>query len=377
MSMLFEPTRIGNFEIKNRFIRSATYYALSDSDGFISDASVDLMKNLAANDIGLIITGYAFVIKHGQVFSDMNGIDQDDHIVPLKRMTKAVHDLEGKIVMQIAHGGSGAQTAAAGSGKYLAVSPLSGLPEGARQPAEMTDAEIEEIIDAFGQAARRVQEAGFDGVQIHGAHGYLGTQFLSPNMNQRQDKWGGSLENRARFLTEVTRAIKKQVGQDFPVMIKLGCRDYHADNSGLTIEEGAEAARLLENEGICHIEVSHGVLDRIYRKQLADISTPEKEAFLLPDAKAVREKTGIPIGLVAGMRSLPVMEEIVVSGICDHISICRPFIREPDLIKKWKNGGTKKADCISCRGCFNIDESGKKAVYCRQLEILAKKQNSS
>jgi len=376
MTILFEPTRIGNFEIKNRFIRSATYYALSDSDGFISESSVNLMKTLVANDVGLIITGYAFVIKHGQVFSDMNGIDTDSHIAHFQKMTKAVHDLEGKIVMQIAHGGSGAQTAAAGNGKFLAVSPVQGLPEDARQPTEMTEAEIEEIISAFGQAARRVQEAGFDGVQIHGAHGYLGTQFLSPASNQRRDKWGGSMENRARFLIETVRSMKKQVNEDFPLMIKLGCRDYIGQSNGLPIEEGAEVAKLLENEGICHIEVSHGVVDKTYRKQLSDITSPEKEAFLLPDAQSVREKTTVPISLVAGMRSLPVMEEIVTSGASDHISICRPLIREPDLIKKWKDGDAKRADCISCRGCFNTDDAGKKAVYCRQLEIQAKKKSS-
>lgn len=374
MSILFEPTRIGNFEIKNRFIRSATYYALSDPDGFIGDASLDLMKNLAANDIGLIITGYAYVLKHGQSFPDMNGIDRDDHIIGFKRMTKAVHDLDGKIVMQIAHCGSASETAAAGEGKFLSVSPVQKWPDGARKPTEMTEADIEEIIDAFGHAARRVQEAGFDGVQIHGAHGYLGTQFLSPATNQRTDKWGGSLENRTRFLVEVTRAMKKRVDEDFPIMIKLGCRDYTAGDNGLTIEDGAEAAKILENEGICHIEVSHGVVDKTYRKQLSDITSSEKEAFLVPDGKVVREKTTVPLSLVAGMRSLPVMEGIVKSGISDHISICRPFIREPDLVKNWKNGSDKSADCISCRGCFNIDEAGNKAVYCRQLEILAKKQ---
>ena len=368
MSLLFEPTRIGNFEIKNRFIRSATYYALSDINGFISEANIDLMKTLTANEVGLIVTGYAFVIKHGQVFPDMNGIDTDDHIAPLKKMTKAVHDGGGKIVMQIAHGGSGAFTAAGGSGKYLAVSMIDELKEKKRTPAEMTDSDIEEIVDAFGSAAGRVQEAGFDGVQIHGAHGYLVTQFLSPRTNHRTDKWGGSLENRSRFLIEVIRSIKKNVDDDYPIMIKLGCRDYVPEEKALTIEDAAEVARMIEGEGICHIEVSHGTLDRTFCKGLAAVTAPEKEAFMLPDAKAISEKTTIPIALVGGLRSLPVMERIIESGVCDHISICRPFIREPDLIAKYKNGSTTTADCISCRGCFNTDKNGKMHIYCSQLE---------
>jgi 2,4-dienoyl-CoA reductase-like NADH-dependent reductase (Old Yellow Enzyme family) len=368
MSLLFEPTKIGNFEIKNRFIRSATYYALSDTNGVISDANVDLMKTLAANEVGLIITGYAFVIKHGQVFPDMNGIDSDDHIAPLQGMTKAVHERDGKIVMQIAHGGSNSKWAAAGEGKYLTVSPVDEPMNDKRVPSEMTDGDIEEIIDAFGQSARRVQEAGFDGVQIHGAHGYLVTEFLSPRTNHRSDKWGGSLENRSRFLIEVIRSIKKSVDSDYPVMIKLGCRDYVPDDNALTIEDGAEVARMIEGEGICHIEVSHGTLDRTFNKGEAAVITPDREGYMLRDAKAVRGKTSIPIGLVGGMRSLPAMEEIIKSGACDHISICRPFIREPDLIAKYKRGVTETADCISCRGCFNADKNGKMDIYCSQLE---------
>ena len=366
MSLLFEPTRIGNFDIKNRFIRSATYYALSDPDGFISEDSIDLMKKLAASHIGLIVTGNAFVAKHGQVFPDMNGIDSDGHIEGLKRMTKAVHEEGGKIVMQVAHGGSGARTAAKNHGKYLAVSVVGALANKTRPPVEMTDEDIEEIIDAFGRAARRVREAGFDGVQIHGAHGYLVSQFLSPRANRRNDRWGGSLENRARFAVEAARAMRKAAGEDFPVMIKLGCRDYVDGDDGLSIDEGSEVARLLEREGVCHIEVSHGIMDKAKNKQLSAVITPDREAFMLPDARAVREKTTVPISLVGGFRSLRVMEAAINSGACDHISICRSLIREPDLVLKYERGEAETAECISCGGCFNIDDSGKMHIYCRQ-----------
>ena len=366
MSILFEPTTIGNFEIRNRFIRSATYYALSDQDGFIGDESVALMSRLAASGIGLIITGYAFVAKHGQVFPDMNGIDTDEHILPLREMTKAVHDAGGKIVMQIAHGGSGAKTAAK-NGRYLAVSPLDALVNKTNPPEIMTDEDIEQIIDAFGKAASRVREAGFDGVQIHGAHGYLVSEFLSPIRNRRSDRWGGSVENRARFLLEVTRSIKRGVDDDFPVMIKLGCRDYVSEGAGLTIEEGAEIAEMIADEGICHIEVSHGIMVGEQRKKLTGAADPEEEAFMLPDAKKVREKVQIPLALVGRMRSLALMEELVRSGACDQVSLCRPFIREPDLVAKFANGGSDKADCTSCGGCFNIDKSGKMRICCMQL----------
>jgi len=367
MSVLFEPLKIGHLEIKNRFVRSATYFALADTDGFIGDASVALMKQLAENDVGLIVTGYAYVVKSGQSFPDMNGIQDDNHIPGYRRMTKAVHDAGGKIVMQVAHCGIKSETAARTGGDYMAVSLIDRMPDYGRTPREMTGADIEGIIQAFGQAARRVQDAGFDGVQIHGAHGYLVSQFLSPRANRRQDQWGGSLENRMRFVVEVTREIKKRVTDDFPVMIKLGCREYIEGESGLTAQEGAEVAKVLEGEGIALIEISHGIQDQTFRKKRAGITSPEKEAYFLPDARVIRAHTAGPLGLVGGMRSLPVMEEIIASGVVDCLSICRPLIREPGLIKRWRDGDTRPADCISCHGCFNRDGQGKMRIFCRQI----------
>jgi 2,4-dienoyl-CoA reductase-like NADH-dependent reductase (Old Yellow Enzyme family) len=144
----------------------------------------------------------------------MNGIDTDQHITGYRRMTQAVHDLDGRIVMQIAHGGAASAAAARKGQRYLAVSLTERLPDLGRRPEEMTDEDIERIIDAFGQSARRAQEAGLDGVQIHGAYGYLVTQLLSPRSNRRRDRWDGSLENRMRFVVKVVRAIRRQVDED-------------------------------------------------------------------------------------------------------------------------------------------------------------------
>jgi 2,4-dienoyl-CoA reductase-like NADH-dependent reductase (Old Yellow Enzyme family) len=358
MSILFEPIRIGNLEMENRFIRSATYFALSDFDGFVSDAGLAIIRKLAENNVGLIVTGYAYVLKSGQVFPDMNGIQDDDHIPGFQKMTEAVHQLGGRIVMQIVHGGADSQTVAKKGGDYMTVSLTGKMPDHGREPREMTEEDIEGIIEAFGQAAGRVQQAGFDGVQIHGAHGYLISQFLSPCSNHRKDGWGGSLEKRMRFVIEVTRAIKRNVDDDFPVMIKLGCRDYVEEPEGLTIEEGAEISRALEREGVCLIEISHGFLDRSYRRLLTKITSQEREALFLPDARVVREATSIPLSLVGGMRSFPVMEEVVQSGVADCISLCRPFIREPGLVRRWKEGVTGPAECISCYKCFSPDPGG-------------------
>jgi len=372
MSILFDPLTISGLEIKNRFIRSATYYALSDPDGYISDAGIEVIKRLAENNIGLIISGYAYVLKSGQVFKDQNGIQDDDHIGSYEKMTEAVHKADGRIVMQIVHGGSGSTAAAKAGNDYMAVSITDKLPDygvsASRKAREMEDADIDNIIEAFGKAAARVEKAGFDGVQIHGAHGYLISQFLSPRSNHRHDRWGGNLENRMRFVIEVTRSIKSNVSSNFPVMIKLGCRDFLDDEKGLTIEEGASVVKALENEGICLIEISHGIIDKVQRKKLLGITSQEKEATFLDDARVIRNSTRIPLSLVGGMRSLKVMEDIIQSGVSDCISICRPFIREPDLISRWENGDKRPAECISCSGCFNPDMEGKFHIFCKHVK---------
>ncbi|MBW2053608.1 MAG: NADH:flavin oxidoreductase [Deltaproteobacteria bacterium] len=369
MSVLFEPVRIGGLDIKNRFIRSAAYYALSDIDGFIGGASVDLMRTLAEGGVGLIMTGAAFVHENGQGGPDMNGIQDDAHIPGYQKMTGAVHEAGGRIAMQIVHSGMASRMIARSGGDYMAVSLVENMPDYGVQPREMNEDDIEGVIEAFGQAGRRVEEAGFDGVQIHGSHGSLISQFLSPTTNRRNDKWGGPLENRMRFVIEVVRSINKHVKEDFPVMIKLGARDYLEENGGLISEEGAEVGKALEEAGISLIEVSHGFQDDSYRKKFLGITAPEKEAYYLSDARVVRAATSGPLSLVGGLRSLPVMEEVVKSGVADCISICRPLIREPGLIKRWMAGDTRPADCIGCGGCFNFDRKNKKMhIYCRQLK---------
>jgi 2,4-dienoyl-CoA reductase-like NADH-dependent reductase (Old Yellow Enzyme family) len=175
-----------------------------------------------------------------------------------------------------------------------------------------------------------------------------------------------------RFVIEVTRAIRREVDDGFPVMIKLGCRDYLDAGEGLTIAEGAEVAAVLEREGVCFVEVSHGMRGRAFRKRSTGRKTaPIQEAYLLPDAEIVRSSISVPLALVGGMRSLPVMEEVVASGAVDCVSLCRPLIREPDLIKRWRKGDTRSADCVSCWGCLRTNPDGRSDVHCRQLDAEA------
>lgn len=365
MSILFEPIKIGNFKIKNRFVRSATYSAVSDLKGRVTNAGIALKTTLAENEIGLIITGFSFVLRNGRRMADMNGIDSDEQIPGYQQMTKAVHDRDGRIVMQLVHGGYMADEANYRGEEFFAVSIIDSLPDFRKKARVMDDEDIETVIDAFGQAARRVQESGFDGVQIHAAHGYLITQFLAPRLNLRKDKWGGSLENRMRFLIEIIRSIKKNVDTDFPIMVKLGVRDYLDFGPEMPLNEGVQVAAALEKEGVCLIEVSTGRTDSHESKIQAGIRSAEQEAYLIEDAKAVRKAVSLPLCLVGGMRSYDVIEHVIKSGIVDCVSICRALIREPDLIQRWKNGDHRRAACISCWGCLHELGDNTYDVRCR------------
>ena len=171
-----------------------------------------------------------------------------------------------------------------------------------------------------------------------------------------------------RFAVEVVRAIRRQVDPDFPVMIKLGVRDYLDDGDGMPIEEGARVAAALEQEGVCFIEVSHGMPGRSFRKvSHGKEKAPIREAYLLPDARVIRSSTSVPLAVVGGMRSMSVMEEAIGSGAVDCVSLCRPLIREPDLIKRWKSGDTRPADCLSFGACMKTDKEGKGDIRCRQI----------
>jgi len=258
--------------------------------------------------------------------------------------------------MQINH--AGRQTSEATIGRTpVAPSPVPRVKGGPR-PHELTETEIQELIAAFGRAAGRAKEAGFDGVQLHGAHGYLINQFCSPASNWRRDRWGGSIARRLRFLEEVAAATRDEVGSDYPLLIKLGIQDFVRD--GLTLDDGGEIVRHLADWGLDAVEISGGMGGTSSRK---DVLRPGDEAYFLPQARRAREMTNLPLILVGGMRSLAVMESILEEGTADFISMCRPLIREPDLPNQWREGRTEPAACISCNNCWpGLGEYG---IACR------------
>lgn len=208
--MLFEPFSFAKIELKNRMVRSATYEKRADVDGFVTDSLIEFYKELTKGGVGMIITGNALVHISGRSVPQMICIHNDFYIEKLKRLTRAVHKLDGKIIIQLVHGGRQCFPNLLGGEQPIAPSEVYD-PSTKITPREMTNEEIWEIIEAFGSAARRAMYAGFDGIQLHGAHGYLINEFLSPYTNRRDDYWGGDEERRFHFLEEVYKAIKKDV----------------------------------------------------------------------------------------------------------------------------------------------------------------------
>ncbi len=347
--ILFSPIFIGRVEIKNRFVRSATHDFMAEEDGRISGRQLELYRNLGRGGVGLIITGHAYVQPMGKASPRQIAVDDDRFIPGLKKLAVSVHESGAKIFLQLSHAGRQTKEKICG-GQPLAPSAVY-EPIYKVWPREMSEAEIEEVIQAFVQGARRAREAGFDGVQLHCAHGYLLSSFLSPYTNRRQDKWGGSLNNRGRIIQEILRQIKSAVGPDFPVIAKLNSTDYLP--GGLEIDEAREVARLLAADGMDGLEVSGGSAESGRGSMWPGLRNKEEEGYFVPAAALIKGAISIPVIGLGGLRSLEVMEEMVATGKADMISMSRPFIREPDLIAKFERGQTSAASCISCNKCFN------------------------
>lgn len=371
MSKLFETTNLNGMTLKNRFVRSATAEGMAAEDGEATPRLVNLMGELAEGGVGLIITGHSYVTKRGQASPAQLGIYDDKLIPGLHKMSDAVHERDGTIVAQLAHSGLLAIPKLINSAP-LAPSAIEGLVEVPLQ--EMTIEDINETVEAFGQAGGRAREAGFDGIQIHAAHSYLLSQFLSPAYNHRGDAYGGSIENRARMLVEVVQAIRERVGEDYPILVKMNSRDFL--EGGLELEDSLKAGAMLKEAGVDAIEVSGGTFasgDLMPIRR--GIATEGDEAYFKAEARAFKERLDIPIILVGGIRSFAVAEGLVNDHCADYLSMCRPFIREPNLINRWQSGDLQKATCLSDSKCLRPALAGKGA-YCVVEKRLRDKERS-
>lgn len=362
-SSLFNPGQLGQVKLENRFIRSATSETMASENGEVTGSLQNLYRDLAKGGVGLIISGHLYVHPTGQYFHNQTGIHRDSLTKGLSNLVQTVHGEGCKIFAQLAHAGSQC--------RMPSVTPIApSIVHNAltkRKPLEMTTEIIGEIIEAFGTGAHRAVEAGFDGVHIHSANGYLASEFNSPHANRREDEWGGNSDRRSRFLFSIYKKVREVVGPDFPVTLKLGVAD--AVKGGLTVEESVTRARQMEAMGLDAIEVSCGVMEKVSdscgtyvgvgpRRALKDwlfsrlAASEAPEAYFLPFAQAMKKSLSIPVILVGGLRKTETMEQILSTGKADFIGMARVYIREPDIVNQIQNGRRGLVDCTSCNICI-------------------------
>lgn len=392
--MLFDKAEISGISVKNRIIRSATHDGLADENGAPSGKLVSKYEHLAKNEAGCIITGYAAVSKNGvSPYPRMMKIYDDNVIEKYKKLTDAVHKHGVPVILQIAHCGRQTSSKAIGMQKVAPSNVLHTFyPDKSKV---LTEDEIYAIVDDFVSASVRAEKAGFDGVQLHGGHGYLLHDFLSPYGNRRKDGWGGSLENRCRIVELIIKGIKDKT--DLPVWIKLSAEDNR--KGGMNIDSSVEICKRLEAAGCDAIEVSCGTvqdgmntmrsklmpMNAVFKyrepcasfpKILNKIALPAAnfinplikqpkplENFNVDNSAIIKNNVSIPVIAVGGIHKAEDMENILCEGKADFVSMCRPFICEPDLVKKLKNGQSE-AKCIMCNYCgLVIEKEPTKCLY--------------
>jgi 2,4-dienoyl-CoA reductase-like NADH-dependent reductase (Old Yellow Enzyme family) len=334
---------------------------MAADDGTCTAENVEVITELAEGEVGLIISCHAFVSPEGRSSIRQVAVYDDKFIGGLKQMAEAAHSQGRKILLQLGHAGVRSATWLT---NLDAIGP-SDLSNGSNKPARaMTLEEIDGMIRAFVDAAIRAKKAGFDGVQIHLAHSYLLSQFLSPYYNKRTDEYGGPVENRARIILNIFQQIRSSLGEAFPILAKINSEDFL--DGGLTVEDMLQVAAMLEEAGIDGIELSGGSTDPAGHHNPVREGTPltkDEEVYYRDAARQYKERIGVPLILVGGIRSYEVAIELIESGLADYIALCRPLIREPKLIARWKAGDFRKSQCGSCAQCLGPTRGGE-GMYC-------------
>lgn len=349
LSTLFAETCIGKMTLKNRFIRSATWENMATEDGHMTDKLYAIYAELAKGEVGLIVTGYANIVEEEQPNAGMMGMYNDSFITEYKKLTELVHSNDAKIVMQLAYGGT---KTTHNVGERVIYAPSEVCERGTLTLGKaMTKDEIDYIVEAFAQASRRAQSSGFDGVEIHAAHSYLINQFLSPYYNRREDEYGGSLDNRMRLLVEIYAEIRKLVGEDYPILVKLTASEFF--EGGLTFAETRIICKKLEAIGVDAIIISgniHGKASTMIG-QCFDGYTIQQEGYFHEYGHVISQDVNVPIITVGGLSDITAIEEIAYKTNIQYFAISRPLLAEPHLIKRWKQGKKAAVDCERCSKC--------------------------
>lgn len=346
LNHLFSPVQIGTMTAKNRLMMSSMSINFGvDADGFVTDQLTGYMVARARGGVGMALVGGGGIHPSGVELPDLPALWDDRCIPALKKMVAAVRPFDCRLGIQLMHGGR--QTY---HPEKVAPSAISAPAVVKGIPKALTIEEIHDIVAAFGDAARRCRDAGFDFIEIHGAHGYLINQFLAPNANHRTDRYGGSFENRIRFLLELMQDIAKKCGPDFPVGIRINGEDYI--ENGWTLDEALQLAPILEAEGAAYIHVSAGVYGS---RQLTIPSMYVEHGCFIHLAEAVKKTVAIPVVGVGRIKSPELADRFLQEGRVDVVAMGRALIADPDLPNKALAGDIKAIrPCIGCcLGCIH------------------------
>ncbi len=403
---LFSPITIGKLTLNGRVIKSAMVETLCSKKGFVTPALIEHYQQIARAGTPLIITGAANYNSYGRGVPHQLSVDNDDKIEGLRKLTQAVHELGGKIFSQIYH--TSRQALPSPVGRTDAVAPSAVYePSLGVSPRALTLTEIKQNILEFAQAAKRCQQAGFDGVQIHAAHGYLISGFLTPHTNRRKDQYGGSFDNRIRFLLEVYQAVRKEVGTDFPLILKLNGSDDLPFRKGLRTSELVKIALRLEQAGVDGIEITaghyesgttfsrgrwsgftktmlkHGLGPSLapFRRVGMGLFAPLVDwyfnkiskfsvGFNLNYAKEFTKALSIPVICVGGLNTKQAMQQALDNGDCDIAAVARGFIADPYLYRNMQQN-IAGPQCTYCNKCFA--RPGVQPLNCYEPKVAAQR----
>ncbi len=382
-SSLFQKTTIANINLKNKIFRAATSETAASKFGDVTDKLIHFYEKIAFGKPGLIFTGHMYIEPSGQYAPFQLGITAKNDINKLRELVRTVRSSDVPIVAELSHCGSQSMIK---NLKTKAPSVLQNIIYGV-QPAEMTEDQIWDVINNFGLSAGIAMEAGFDGIHLHGGNGYLISQFSSPITNKREDKWGGSQENRDRFIVEVYKKVRKTIGYKIFLSARVGIEDSQSD--GLSIQEGVERVKKLETLGLDTVEPTYNLMTT-YKENIRPFAGITKfislksGIFLFDSFRLKSRPEGyylkllnelknygikLPRILVGGVRSTDFMKEVLGKKNAEYFALSRPFIREPDLTEKIRTGKIDRVDCVSCNMCFKHE--GYHISKCWRKDIIS------
>ena len=355
--------------LPNRLAKAAMSECLADANNAPSAGLIRVYERWGRSGAGLLITGHVMVDRRGVAEPGNVVIADDRHLAQLRHWATTSQANGAQVWLQLNH--AGRQTPKKLTRVPVAPSAVQVKIGGLfNTPRALGDGEIEQLVAQFATAARVAREAGFAGVQIHAAHGYLVSQFLSPRTNLRTDRWGGSLENRSRFLLAIVAAVRVAVGPTFPIGVKLNSADFQ--RGGFTIDEAMQVARWLDDAGIDLLEVSGGNYESPAMSGSGELpaeqrtSSREREAYFLEYARQIRSVTRVPILLTGGMRSRAVMEEALASGAIDLVGLARPMTHAPDLPARLLDGSLAAAPTVKIRSRIRLVDDALQVMWFKE-----------